>query len=41
MCFIDKRKKNWIKKEDNVPDPVRPPGQVRSGTGARAVTLNP
>ena len=28
----------WIyKKEDRVPDPVRPPSRVESGTGARAV----
>ena len=31
MCFTDKRKKNWIRKEDRVPDPVRPPGRVGSG----------
>ena len=28
MCFIDKRKRNWIQKEDSVPDPVWPSGRV-------------
>ena len=28
MCFIDKRKRNWIRKKDHVLDPVRPPGRV-------------
>ena len=27
MCFIDKRKRNWIRKEDHVLDPFRPPGR--------------
>ena len=31
MCFNDKRKRNWIRKEDHVPDSVRPLGRVRSG----------
>ena len=31
---------NWIRKEDRVPDPVRPPGRVGLGTGARAVTTD-
>ena len=39
MCFTDKRKMNWIQKEDHVPDPVRPPSRVRSGTVAQAVTF--
>ena len=29
MCFTDKRKRNWIRKEDRVHDPVRPPGRAR------------
>ena len=29
MCFIDKRKRNWIRKEDRVSDRVRPLGRVR------------
>ena len=29
MCFTDKRKRNWIRKEDCLPDLVRPPGWVR------------
>ena len=39
MCFIDKRKMNWIRKEERVLDPVWPPGRVKSGMGARAVTI--
>ena len=35
MCFTDKRKRNWIRKEDLVPDPVRPPGRVRYGGTSR------
>ena len=35
MCFIDKRKMNWIRKEDHVLDPVRPPGQVGYGDAGR------
>ena len=31
MCFTEKRKRNWIRKEDCVPDPVRPPGRVGYG----------
>ena len=31
MCFIDKRKKNWIQKEDRVADPVRSLGRVGYG----------
>ena len=38
MCFTNKRKRNRIRKEDSVPDPVWPSGRVGSGTGARAVT---
>ena len=34
MCFTDKIKRNWIKKDDRVPDPVQPPGP-----GARAITF--
>ena len=29
MCFTDKRKRNWIRKEDHILDPVRPLGRVR------------
>ena len=31
MCFTDKRKRNWIRKEDRVPNQVRHPGQVLYG----------
>ena len=31
MYFIDKRKRNWIRKEDRVLDQVRPPGRVGYG----------
>ena len=37
MCFIEKM--NYIrirKRDDRVSDPVRTPGRVESGTGARA-----
>ena len=34
MCFIDKKKMNWIRKEDRVSDPIRPSGQVGLGTGS-------
>ena len=34
MCFIDKRKMNWIRKDDRIPDPIRPPSRVGyGGTG--------
>ena len=37
MCFIEKMNCIRIrKKEDHVPDPVRPPGRVGSGAGAQA-----
>ena len=39
MCFIDKRKRNWIQKEDRVPDRVQPPGRVGSGTATQTVTF--
>ena len=40
MYFTDKRKKNWIQKEDRVLDQVRPPDRVEFGYGgARAVTI--
>ena len=35
MCFTDKRKRNWIQKEDRVPDLVRPPGLVGYGGVSR------
>ena len=31
MCFTDKRKRNWIRKEDCIPDLVLPSGRVGSG----------
>ena len=37
MYFTDKRKKNWIRKEDHVPDSVRPPGQVKYGDASRHI----
>ena len=40
MCFTDKRKRNWIQKEDRVPDLVCPPRLVKSSPGARAVIVN-
>ena len=34
MCFTNKRKRNWIRKEDRVPDRIRSLGQVEyGGTG--------
>ena len=38
MCFTNKRKRNWIRKEDRILDPVQPLGRVGSGTGAWATT---
>ena len=38
MCFTDKRKRNWIRKEDHVPDPVRPQSRVGYG-GANRHTI--
>ena len=38
MCFTDKRKRNWIRKEDRVPDYIRPLGPVESGKEAEAFT---
>ena len=35
MCFTDKIKRNWIRKEDHVPDPGRPPGRVGYGGASR------
>ena len=31
MCYTDKRKMNWIPKEDRVTNPIRPPGWVEYG----------
>ena len=40
MCFIDKRKRNWIRKEDRVLDRVRPPGRVRyDGVGRHILMI--
>ena len=36
MCFTNKRKRNWNRKEDRVPDPVGL--KDWSGMGVRAVT---
>ena len=41
MCFTNKRKRKWIRKENLVPDLVRPSGRVGSGTTARATTMEP
>ena len=38
MCFTDKRKMNWIRKEDCAPNPVRPSGRVRYGGARRHTT---
>ena len=35
MCFTDKRKRNWIQKEDSVPDQVRSPGRVKYDDAGR------
>ena len=39
MCFADKRKRNWIQKEDRVPYPFWPPSWVGSGMGARGAVI--
>ena len=40
MCFNDKRKRNWIRKEDLVFDRVRPSGQVGyDGVGRHTSTV--
>ena len=38
MCFTDKTKRNWIKKEDRFPDPVRPSGWVRYKGASHHIT---
>ena len=40
MCFTNKRKRNWIQKNDLIPDRVQPPDRVGYGgvgryTGAK------
>ena len=39
MCFIEERKRNWIRKEDRVPDPVRPPGWVMYWGASRHILV--
>ena len=35
MCFTNKIKMNWIRKEDRIPNRVRPPGRVWYGGAGR------